>query len=52
MSVHWWRPVGASASTFKAVPQLGMAVPWRIGIVRRYGSVVMGDVSSEVSERS
>jgi hypothetical protein len=27
-------------------------VPWRIGIVRRYGSVVMGDVSSEVSERS
>lgn len=51
MSMHWRRLVGASASTFKTVPQLA-AVPWRIGIVRRYGSVVMGDVDSEVSERS
>ena len=52
MSRHWWRPAGVSASTFKAVHELGVAVPRRIGIVRRYGSVVMGDVDSEVSERS
>jgi hypothetical protein len=52
MSMYWWRPAGVSASTFKTAHQLAAAVPRRIGIVRRYGSVVMGDVDSEVSERS
>jgi hypothetical protein len=52
MSVHWRRPAGVSASTFKAVHQLAAAMPRRSGIVRRCGSVVMGDVGSEVSERS